>query len=106
MSGRRCVVEMAPRDTSVLMRELEQSLAYEYSSDVLRSYCASYENEDGQECFDLKTPWLTGEMQSELNEAVRYLEWRGLLLHGQKDPRFAIVLDEDEAFVTPEVPAS
>lgn len=101
----RSVVEMAPRDTSVLMRELEQSLAYEYASDVLRSFCASYENEDGQECFDLKTPWLTGDMQSELNEAARYLDWRGLLAHGEKDPRFVVVLDEDEAQPKPEVSA-
>lgn len=103
----RSVVEMEPRDTTVLMRELERSLAYEYAVGVLRSYCASYENAEGQECFDLKTPWLTGDMQGELQVAARYLEWRGLLLRGAKDgeERFAIVLDEEEAFPTPEVTA-
>lgn len=89
----KAVLSMPVPEHVRAMQQLERSLAYEHCLGVLNAYCVVRENEDGEEAFNTAD---LGRSRDVVNEAVRYLDWRGLLLRGVADPRWAVVLDEDE----------
>jgi hypothetical protein len=71
---------------------MEQKLAYEHCVAVLNAYCRAADNEDGETAFDLSSADNADEAtRSVVTDAVRYLEWRGLLERGSKTPGWAMV---------------
>ena len=95
----QALVELVDRRAAEVSehRALERSLAYEYACSVIDSCCAAIAHMSGSDCQWYDTLEVDPDSAGAVEDALLYLETRGLLWHHESYPSYVFLRDESEA---------